>query len=129
MSTMQNHELMEREMLRCELLMRGDTNGLAAIVADNLVHVHLDGRVDGKSAYLHGIESEYRFLDVRRSELKIRGFGKFAIMVGRLSQVIEVVKSGERIPIEAITTQTWYRPNGTWIQASCHNAPHKGSSE
>lgn len=116
-------ELGAAEAHRCALLMAADARGLEAILADSLVHVHLDGRVDDKAGYLRGFRNKYRFQNVVRGPLNIRVWADSAVMVGPLSQRLEVLDRGEVVQVEAITTQTWQRSDGRWLLTTCHNAP------
>lgn len=115
--------LTAREARRCALLMAGDAAGLADLVTDDLTHIHLNGHVDDKAGYIGGVGAKYVFENVARGPLQVRVYGDFAVMVGELSQTIEVRETGQRIPIRAITTQTWIRRGGDWRQNTCHNAP------
>jgi ketosteroid isomerase-like protein len=115
--------LQQAEQKRCEALMAGDIDALAGMLSEDLVHIHLTGQVDGKAEYLAGVRDEYRFGNVQRGPLNIRVWGDTAIMVGLLNQQITVITSGVVRDIRAITTQSWHRIDGRWLQGTCHNAP------
>ena len=115
-------EVREAEQLRCECLMRGDLEGLSALMANDLVHVHGDGHIDDKAGYLDGVANKFRFHDVERNDLRVRVYGVVAVMVGRLSQTVVVAATQESHPIQAGTTQTWNRTDRGWLQSTCHNA-------
>lgn len=121
-------ELAGRESERCAALMAGDIDRLADMLAEDLVHIHLNGQSDGKAAYLDGARTKYRFHRLRRGPLNIRVYGDFAVMTGPLSQMIEVVATGETIDVSATTTQTWVRQDGRWLLNTCHNAAVPGAS-
>lgn len=115
------------EARRCALLMAGDAEALAAMLADSLVHVHLNGRVDDKAGYMDGFKGKYRFHDVARGPLNIRIWGDSAVSVGPLSQRLEVLETGKIMDVKAITTQSWQRQaDGRWLLTTCHNAPLAG---
>lgn len=108
---------------RCTALMRGDADALDAMLADDLVHIHLNGKADTKAAYLAGVRDAYTFRDLSRGELTIRYYGDFAVMTGHLAQKLEVRATGEVMDVRAMTTQTWLHRDGRWLLNTCHNAP------
>ncbi|TCT02211.1 nuclear transport factor 2 family protein [Aquabacter spiritensis] len=121
--TLEISMLEEVEARRCAALMAGDAGALEAMLAADLVHIHLDGRVDDKTGYMAGFREQYLFRDVVRGALNIRTWGDSAVMVGPLTQRLTLRKSGEEIAVRAITTQTWQRSGGEWLLTTCHNAP------
>ena len=62
------------ERRRCELLVNGDVARLEKLLADNLVHIHLNGHVDDKAAYLLGISEKFAFKALSRGALTVRVF-------------------------------------------------------
>lgn len=114
-------EQAERE--RCAALMDGDTDALATMLTQDLVHIHLTGKIDDKAGYLAGVRGKYQFRNVERGPLNIRIWGDSAVMVGPLKQQIVVIENGAVHDIRAVTTQTWHRIDGRWQQGTCHNAP------
>ena len=112
-----------QEKSRCAALMAGDADALDAMLTDDLVHIHLNGKADGKHAYLAGVRDAYRFHALSRGDLTIRVYGDFAVMTGTLSQQLEVLASGQMLDVRAMTTQTWLRQDGAWRLNTCHNAP------
>lgn len=115
-------ELEAAENARCNALMNNDVDGLAMMLADDLAHVHLNGNVDGKDAYLAGVRDRFRFLSVRRDNLQIRVIGDTAVMIGDLIQQTRTLETNTDFDIKAVTTQVWARQNGKWILNTCHNA-------
>lgn len=115
-------DLEQAERRRCAALMTDDSDTLAAMLADDLVHVHLNGSVDGKAAYLAGVREKYGFADVERGPLNVRIYGDVGVITGTLTQKIRLKATGEIIPIRAFTTQTWLRSGDGWLLNTCHNA-------
>ncbi|RBP11375.1 uncharacterized protein DUF4440 [Roseiarcus fermentans] len=115
--------LEEVERRRCKALMDGDVEALGSLLSDDLVHIHLTGKIDDKAGYLSGFKSKFIFKDVERGPLDIRVWDECAVMIGRLTQTIVVRETGERHDIRAVTSQTWRRVEGRWLQTTCHNAP------
>jgi ketosteroid isomerase-like protein len=115
-------EILAAEAQRCSALMAGDISALGALMSDDLVHVHGNGKIDGKDAYLDGVAKLYVFHGVERGKLNIRLYGNVAVVVGTLQQTVSV-RGVEKInEISAITTQTWLRDAAGWKQTTCHNA-------
>jgi Domain of unknown function (DUF4440) len=111
------------ETQRCALLMNGDADGLAPLLADNLVHIHLSGHADDKANYLYGVRNKYTFKGLSRGPLKIRVFGEAAVMTGALTQTLLVRESGSVMEVTAMTTQVWNRQGDRYVLNTCHNAP------
>ncbi|KUP90755.1 nuclear transport factor 2 family protein [Tritonibacter horizontis] len=115
--------LQAREHARCAALMAGDAEALDPMLADDLVHIHLNGMADGKASYLAGVRDAYRFRGLSRGDLTIRSYGDFAVMTGPLSQQLEVLSTGQVMDVRAMTTQTWLRQSGEWVLNTCHSTP------
>lgn len=111
------------EQTRCEALMRSDREGLAALLRDDLVHVHMNGKADDLATYLAGVGGRYRFHNIRRSEVQIRVIGDCAVITGVLDQELEILATGERRAMHGFVTQTWHREGSSWKQGTCHVAP------
>jgi hypothetical protein len=111
------------ETRRCALLMNGDADGLAQLLADNLVHIHLSGHADDKAGYLYGVRNKYTFKGLSRGPLKIRVFGEAAVMTGTLTQTLAIRDSGTVMEVRAMTTQVWNRQGDAYVLNTCHNAP------
>src|SRR3546814_7464901 len=47
-------------------LISRDVERLETLIADDLIHIHGNGKVEGKSEYLEGIRARYRFYRVDR---------------------------------------------------------------
>ena len=114
-------ELLEQR--RCTALMAADADGLELLLAEDLVHIHLNGHIDPKLAYLEGVRRKYRFSKLVRGPLTIRFFGEVAVMTGLLTQTVDVLETGDVLDVRAMTTQVWHRHNGTYLLNTCHNAP------
>jgi len=115
--------LEEAERQRCAALMEGGVDALAEMLTEDLVHIHLTGKIDDKAGYLAGVRGKYQFRNIERGPLNIRVWGDSAVMVGPLSQQIVVKENGAVHDIRAVTTQTWHWIDGRWQQGTCHNAP------
>lgn len=114
------NEILALEARRIAALTSGDVASLGALMADDLVHVHGNGHLDGKEAYLHGVETKYKFHHIERGDLSIRSYGDVVVVVGPLSQTVSVNGIDKLNEISAVTTQTWTRTGDSWKQSTCH---------
>lgn len=115
-------EIVQLEKRRCDALTSGNVAALGALMADDLVHIHGNGTIDAKAAYLNGVESKYVFHRIERGDLNIRVYGEVAVVIGTLSQTVSVRGIDKLNEISALTTQTWVRGDAGWKQSTCHNA-------
>lgn len=113
-------KILTLEERRCEALTSGDVDALGALMTDDLVHVHGDGRLEGKADYLNGVKNKYKFHRIERGELSIRDYGDIVVVVGPLSQTVSVNGVDKLNNIKAVSTQTWVRGNDGWKQSTCH---------
>ena len=57
-------ELRELESKRCTALVEGNADFIAALLADDLVHIHGNATIDNKAGYLKGLQEKYVFHSV-----------------------------------------------------------------
>ena len=114
--------LREVEAKRCRALVDADLGTLDALLCEDLVHVHGNGRIDDKSGYMRGLRETYVFHHVSRPDLLVRIFGNTAIMSGPLKQAFSSRGSDTRHDVEGVASQTWVKSAGHWRLASCHNS-------
>jgi Domain of unknown function (DUF4440) len=114
------NEIVELEKRRCAALTSGNVAALGALVADDLVHIHGNGTIDDKAAYLQGVESKYRFHRIERGDLKIRVYDDVVVVNGPLNQTVSVNGVDKLNEIRAMATQTWIRSAEGWKQNTCH---------
>lgn len=113
-------EIEAAERRRCAALTAGDADALGALMADDLVHIHGNGHMDDKTAYLDGFRNRFRFHRVERGALKIRVRGDVAIVNGPLTQAVSVNGVDAINEITAVVTQSWVRGADGWKQSTCH---------
>ncbi len=113
-------KILALEEQRCNALTSGDVDALGALVADDLVHVHGDGRLEGKDDYLNGVKNKYQFHKIERGDLSIRNYGDIVVVVGPLNQTVSVNGVDKLNNIKAVSTQTWVRGDDGWKQSTCH---------
>jgi ketosteroid isomerase-like protein len=105
-----------RELLRCKALLNNDLEQLAALVTEDLVHVHATGRVDNKIQWLAAIQNEYRFHSIERSSFQTYPMGDLTLLIAPIEQHVEVRASGKLHQLRAITTQFWRQEADEWCQ-------------
>jgi ketosteroid isomerase-like protein len=115
-------EIHDLEKQRCAALIAGDIAALDALMADDLVHIHGNGHIDDKAAYLKGVETKFIFHRIERGDLNVRVYGAVAVVIGTLSQSVSVRGIDKKNEIKALTTQTWIHGSAGWKQNTCHNA-------
>jgi ketosteroid isomerase-like protein len=114
-------DILQLEQMRCEALRSRDMSALDALMADDLVHIHGNGHIDGKAAYLAGVANKYTFHRIERGDLQIRIYGDVAVVVGPLRQTVSVSGIDKLNEISALTTQIWVRSDAGWKQTLCQN--------
>ena len=113
--------LLEREGERRDALVADDMDRLAALLEDDLVHVHTTGIVQGKAELLRHAGGFLRFLSVERGPLLIRALGPdAAMMTGSMTNTVRRRDRDERVTVQAYVTQVWARRDGVWRIASFH---------
>lgn len=113
-------EIQWLEQARCRALVAGDVAALGVLMADDLVHIHGNGHMDGKADYLHGVAGKYRFHRIERGDLTIRVYGDIVVVNGPLEQAVSVNGVDKINQIKAVVTQTWVRGAEGWRQSTCH---------
>ncbi|RZT39197.1 nuclear transport factor 2 family protein [Cupriavidus agavae] len=103
---------------RCRALVAGDVQALDALVSDDVIHVHANGKVDDKPAYLAMVRDQITFLSAVRESLEVRAEGDMVVSVGRLLQSIEMRATGQRLDMDVMTTQVWRREADVWRQVA-----------
>ncbi|HEY5209356.1 MAG TPA: nuclear transport factor 2 family protein [Stellaceae bacterium] len=118
MSDTAKNEIERLEHERCRVLMARDLAALAALVDEDLVHIHASGRIETKAEYLRGVEQRFVFRDVARQDLVVRVYGDIAVATGGLTQLVEIVGTPEERRMKAVVTQVWRLRDGAWRQIS-----------
>ena len=113
--------LLAREAERRDALVNDDMAGLAALLSDDLVHVHATGNVHDKSQLLNHAGAVLRFYDIERGPLQIRRLASdVAVMTGAMTNTVGRRGEEEKINVAAFVTQIWVERGGHWRVASFH---------
>lgn len=123
-----HQEILTAEDRRRAALVASDMAALAALMEDDLVHVHTSGNVQDKAQLLHHAGEFLRFYAVERGPLTIRAIGPdAAVVTGRMTNTVGKRGTDEKIEVHSFVTQVWVRREGQWrtksFQATRMDAP------
>ena len=92
---------------RYRALYRQDVAALGPMLVDgDYVHIHANGKVDDKAAFLASIEAaRYRFIDAERTEQQVRFVGPLILLHGRTRTTLDV--AGEIKVMDNTFTTVW----------------------
>lgn len=113
-------ELEELELARCTAISAGDVDALEAMLSDDYVHVHMNGRLDDRAGHLHAVSSRPR--QTTRGELTIRLWGDAAVLTGELTNRMKTRDDGIR-ETHAFCHQVAVRSDGAWRFVSVQLTP------
>ena len=109
------------ESARRDALVGDDMAAFAALIADDIVHVHTTGIVHDKAALLGHAGGFLRFIDIERGPLLVRSFGPAAaVMTGPMTNTVGRRGTDERVIVRAFVTQIWVCRDDRWQIASFH---------
>ncbi|MBF9233865.1 nuclear transport factor 2 family protein [Microvirga alba] len=109
--------ILEADDARRQAMMAGDADALSEILADELVHIHANGRADNKEAYLAMIRRDpdaYRRVD--RQEANVSVSSDVGWVTGVQAIVIE--RNGRRTDAEMSFMSVWVRQGECWRMAA-----------
>jgi hypothetical protein len=101
-------------------LLSKDWPALAALMDEDLVHVHATGLIENKAAYLESARTKLDQLKFERLSYRVRCFDDVAIATGVLFQSLRIKGAETVVDAKAATTQTWIRRGGRWLQSTFH---------
>ena len=108
-------ELLALEEQRCDAINRKDWDALAAMLADDLVHVHANGLMQDKAVYLQPYRPSHDAPSAVTS--LVRMHGDTAVMTGKLVNLMNGEAATADTPVLA-AMQVWVRSGGSWQQAA-----------
>lgn len=106
-----NHPELQSQVLaadeaRYQALYGQDAAALAAMLLEDYVHVHANGKVDDKEAFLASIRAaRYRFVHAERSEQCVRVAGAMVVLNGKTKTTLDV--GGERKVMNNAFVTVW----------------------
>jgi hypothetical protein len=105
---------------RGRALLSKDWPALAALMGEDLVHVHATGLIEDKVAYLESARTKLDQLKFERLSYRVRCFGEVAIATGVLFQSLRIKGPETVVDAKAATTQAWIRRGDGWLQSTFH---------
>ncbi len=102
-------QVLAADEARYQALYRQDVAALGPMLVDgDYVHIHANGKVDDKAAFLASIEAaRYRFIDAERTEQQVRLVGPLVLLHGRTRTTLDV--AGETKVMDNAFTTVWKR--------------------
>ncbi len=117
----QDPVLLHRDSLWNSLRLRGDTAGLAPLLAADWQLTHSDGRVQDKRDYLAELGSgRRRNGQVENVGVQVRWYGPTAVVTG--ISVQSGVSDGVPWSGRFRFTRTWVRRDGHWVMVASHSS-------
>lgn len=114
-------QLLRRERERIDALVGDNMERFAALLADDLVHVHTKSVVQGKAELLQHAGGLLQFVQIERGPLKVRVLAPtVAVMTGPMTNTVRRRGHEEVVTIEAYVTQVWVDDGDDWKIASFH---------
>ena len=97
-----------------------DWSGLAKVLADELVYVHVTARTDSKASLLESLGTRrVHYLGGTRRDVSVRAFDDIALMNGKLLLTFEM--GGVRHASDSVFVSAWVRRDGRWQMAHWHS--------
>lgn len=93
-------EVLAFEATRQQALIGADPAVLAAILHDDLVHVHSSGQVHGKADFIAHVLRMGGFLAITRGALEMRAVGPGVLITGPTINRVRRVDSGEVVDLD-----------------------------
>jgi ketosteroid isomerase-like protein len=113
-------ELVRLEDERCRAFRELDHPGIEALLSDDYSHVHMNGHLEDKAAFMAMFGNRQR--SIRREQLDIRVHGDAAIMTGRMFTTRQTPNGTDEM--DTFATQTWVRQDDGWKLAAIQVCPY-----
>jgi ketosteroid isomerase-like protein len=107
------------------LRLRGDADGLAALLADDWLLTHSDGRTQDKRDYLaeltRGARGGRVNTEITNADVRVRRYGDAAVVTGASVQS-GIGADGAPFSGRFRFTRVWVRRNGVWVMVASHSS-------
>lgn len=104
-------QVLAADEARYQALYSQDIAALDALLVDDYVHTHANGKVDDKAQFLASIKAaKYRFVDAKRTQQKVRVVGPVAVLNGNTATTLDV--GGETRVINNAFVTVWAPSEG-----------------
>jgi ketosteroid isomerase-like protein len=109
------------EKQRFEVTVKGDYAALDKLLADDLIYVHSNGKVDNEKTFLEGLTSgRSKYKSIESLEMKARELGGLVFIDGRAKVLVE--SNGQTNDLMLTYLDVWAKRNGTWQMVHWHSA-------
>ncbi len=103
------------------LRLKGDATGLAALLADDFILTHSDGRVQYKADYVQELAFKTRTnSQIDNADLSYRSYGSTLIVTG--ASIQSGVSGGKPWEGKFRFTRVWVQAEGKWKLVSSHSS-------
>lgn len=118
-------ELLDFERQRQRAMTRADIPALAAMLAEDLTHVHSTGLVHNKTQLLEHVKRMGGFVSIERDDPEIRLEGNIAILSGETRNKVRSLESGEVMTRFGFSTLVLRRESSGWHIVLSQLTPHR----
>lgn len=104
-----------------DLRLKGDAKGLGALLAEDWMLTHSDGRVQYKADYLQELATRTRTNSViENADVKLRTYGGTAVVTG--TSIQSGTNDGKPWQGKFRFTRVWVQMQGKWTMVSSHSS-------
>jgi ketosteroid isomerase-like protein len=110
-------QVREAQARRFEVMVQGDMAALAPLLAEDLVYVHGDGKVETKAQLLESLASgRLRYRAIAAPDAAVRVYGEAAVVTGRAD--VQATAGGRDVAFAARYLAVYVREGGAWRLAA-----------
>ena len=109
------------EKKRFDVTVKGDYKALDALLAEDLIYVHSNGKVDNEKSFLEGLTSgRSKYHSIEPLEMNARALGDFVFVDGRAK--VKVESNGQVNDLLLTYLDVWVKRSGSWQMVHWHSA-------
>jgi len=109
------------EAKRFDVTVKGDYKALDDLLADDLIYVHSNGKMDNEKTFLEGLTSgRSKYKKIESVEMKARQVGELVLIDGRVNVTVET--NGQSNDLDLTYLDVWAKRAGKWQMVSWHSA-------
>lgn len=109
------------ELKRFEVMVKGDWDALAKVLADDLSYTHSSGVFETKEEFLGKLRAgSLKYVKMEPSEIKVRLIANNVAVINALAKV-DLVADGAAKNISLRYTDVWVKKAGRWQMTAWHS--------
>jgi ketosteroid isomerase-like protein len=113
-------DVLHIDQQRADALVKGDTDTLERIIAEDCTYVHPNGKFETKEEVLAGIKAKDRIYEsIEREDVKVKLLGNVAVVTGRNN--LKAKYQGKDYTVRNRFLRVYVRRRGRW-QLAAHQA-------